>query len=193
MSEQVIAVLRARLGAPDRHRIEPGLPVAAVAMLLRPGDGRIDMLLIRRAVRAGDIWSGHVALPGGRMDDGDASLVETARREALEEVGIDPMEGGELLGSLEPVRPRNPAAPRIAVHPFVWLMPSPPSPVLNVEVDAASWIDLAWVASPEARVVHRLRIDGAGQLEVPGIRIGDDVLWGITHRIVGSLVEMLPG
>src|SRR4051812_31480098 len=62
---------------------------AAVAVVLRERGGETEVLLIRRAERDGDPWSGHVAFPGGRADPGDASLEATAIREAREEVGLD--------------------------------------------------------------------------------------------------------
>lgn len=38
----------------------------------------------------GIIFSGEVALPGGKRDEGDANDAETALREAQEEIGLDP-------------------------------------------------------------------------------------------------------
>ena len=53
----------------------PGVRRAAVAMLL---DDRMDMLLMQRAVRAGDPWSGHLSFPGGHVDAGDRSDLHAA-------------------------------------------------------------------------------------------------------------------
>lgn len=51
--------------------------------------GDPELLFIKRATRAGDKWTGHVALPGGKRDPEDDDDQVTAVREALEEVGID--------------------------------------------------------------------------------------------------------
>ena len=59
---------------------------AAVALVLRENAGDPEILLIRRAERKGDPWSGHMAFPGGREDARDESLLETALRETREEL-----------------------------------------------------------------------------------------------------------
>ena len=48
---------------------------AAVAALLRPGEGGVEILFIHRAEDPRDPWSGHMAFPGGREDPGDADLM----------------------------------------------------------------------------------------------------------------------
>ena len=57
---------------------------AAVALVLVPAPD--SLLLIRRAERAGDPWSGQIGLPGGRRDPGDPDLLATALREAADTV-----------------------------------------------------------------------------------------------------------
>ena len=63
-------------------------------------DGRV--LLMRRAERADDSWSGQWSLPGGRREPGDLDLVETALRELEEECGI--RLGRDQLEQALPVR-----------------------------------------------------------------------------------------
>ena len=67
---------------------ELGEPEAAVAAILTdeqdPG-----LLLIHRVAHDRDPWSGHLAFPGGRIEELDASSRLAAEREAWEEVGLD--------------------------------------------------------------------------------------------------------
>lgn len=51
--------------------------------------GDPEVLFIKRASRAGDRWTGHVALPGGKRDPEDADDQAAAVREASEEIGLD--------------------------------------------------------------------------------------------------------
>ncbi|MEP6687797.1 MAG: NUDIX domain-containing protein, partial [Gemmatimonadales bacterium] len=89
-------------------------------MVLVPSPDAV--LLIRRADRAGDPWSGHMALPGGRREETDPDLVATAVRETFEEVGLS-LAPADLLGSLDDVVPRTPVLPPIAVRPYVFALP----------------------------------------------------------------------
>src|SRR5262245_25582259 len=93
--EMIRRQLEQRLAAPRHIPIEPGrIPQAAVSLILSDARGSAQALIIKRAERAGDHWSGHLALPGGRAQIEDADLITTAARETYEEVGIDLHSGG---------------------------------------------------------------------------------------------------
>ena len=79
--DTLASALQARV--PMEEAEEAGLRWAAVALVLR---GRTvddaELLFIRRAERVGDPWSGHIAFPGGREEEGDETLADTADRRA---------------------------------------------------------------------------------------------------------------
>jgi 8-oxo-dGTP pyrophosphatase MutT (NUDIX family) len=160
---------------------------AAVAAILAPNPDAI--LLIRRAERLGDPWSGHMALPGGRREPGDADLLATAVRETAEEVGIS-LDHESIGGSLEDVVPRSPLLPPIAVRPFVFLLPARPNVVLNSEVASAHWVALDDLLSPDAYGMAQLDQGPAGRL-VQSYRVDQGLIWGMTERILTSLAEHL--
>jgi 8-oxo-dGTP pyrophosphatase MutT (NUDIX family) len=168
---------------------ERGEPLlwAAVAVILAPDPDSI--LLIRRAEQAGDPWSGHMALPGGRQDPAEADLVATAVRETAEEVGLD-LQPEHLLGSLDDVVPRTPVLPPIAVRPYVFALDRRPNLTLNPEVAAARWIPLDLLLHPGTYHSVRLEIRGESR-EFPAYRLDDSVVWGMTERILSSLLEQL--
>src|SRR5690606_12827006 len=95
---------------------------AAVSLLMRPAPEDLEILLIQRPQSERDPWSGHMALPGGRREQGEQDL-DTAIRETHEEVGIDLERHGLLLGRLDDVRPSE-GGPQIAVAPFVFAVPA---------------------------------------------------------------------
>src|SRR5262245_25433216 len=74
---------------------------AAVAAILRDRGGEAEVLLIRRAKKATDPWSGHMAFPGGRQDPEDLDLLHTAVRETKEEIGLDLLPDRNLVGRLD--------------------------------------------------------------------------------------------
>ncbi|HCD57344.1 MAG TPA: CoA pyrophosphatase, partial [Halieaceae bacterium] len=73
---------------PGRPWLRPLMKRSAVALVLQVREGELHILMIKRAEREGDPWSGHMAFPGGRMDPGDAHGYAVALRETQEEVGL---------------------------------------------------------------------------------------------------------
>ena len=183
-----LALLRERLAltctAADD---DPTLIWAAVALIVAPTPDAI--LLIQRAERPGDPWSGHMALPGGRRNPEDGDLLATALRETWEEVGIS-LSRDTLVGALEDVVPRTPSLPPIAVRPFLLTVPNRPTVMLNPEVAAAAWISLAELLRPEAH--QRVLVDIGGESrEVWAYVFEAGVVWGMTERILTDFIEQL--
>ncbi len=157
---------------------------AAVALILRPlADDDAEVLLIRRAVRAGDPWSGQIGLPGGRFEPDDASLEATALRESFEEVGIDLRADGRVLGALDEIRPRTPVLPPIIVRPYVVVLDRSPALVLSDEVAEARWVRLRELLVPGARVNTTVTVRDH-RMQVDAYRHRDFTIWGMTERIL---------
>jgi 8-oxo-dGTP pyrophosphatase MutT (NUDIX family) len=170
---------------------DAGLPRAAVAVLLRPGGEGLELLLIRRAEREGDPWSGHVALPGGREQPEDAGPAATAARETDEEVGIHVARVGRMLGAVDPVWPQSARAPGIVVRPFVFAVPAATEAVPNRhEVDAALWIPLRELLEPGAVTEHLLEMEGIEPMRFPAFGARGYVVWGLTHRILTTFLQV---
>ena len=100
---------------------EPRSGRAAVAMMVREGIEATEMLMIRRATREGDPWSGHMGFPGGRRDPGDSSNLSCALRETHEELGVDLAQWGTPLGELSDVNTGwRKDRPEMLVTPFIF-------------------------------------------------------------------------
>lgn len=185
--------LSARLAPPGKDPApRPGGWLASVALVLRSGDGGSEVLIIRRAPLERDPWSGHMALPGGRMEPEDASLLDTAVRETREEVGMDLAGRGRTLGRLDRVEPSSRHLPTLTVVPFVFEVPPASSArVASPEVAAFYWVPLAHLTDPGNRTVHRFHRNGRERV-FPAIQVGGSPVWGLTHRILSDFLERLP-
>ncbi|MCC7054806.1 MAG: CoA pyrophosphatase [Gemmatimonadaceae bacterium] len=169
---------------------EAGLRWAAVALVLRGHSvSDAELLFIRRAERAGDPWSGHVAFPGGRREPADRSLEETARRETREELALDLDLTGTMLGVLDDLRPRSPVLPSIAVRPYVFHVTVPVPLVPNVEVHSAFWQKVRSLRDPAVQWEHAFDRGGA-RMRFPAYRCGDDIVWGMTERILTQFLSV---
>lgn len=169
---------------PARQVSDAARREAAVAVLLVPDPDRV--LLIRRAVRDGDPWSGHIALPGGRREPQDADLLATAIRETAEETGIA-LERARARGPLDDLAPVTPVLPPVVVRPFPFLLDAEPAIIGSDEVAAAEWVTLAQLSDPAIRRPAALTVRGA-PLTVTGYHLPAGLLWGMTERIIAPLL-----
>lgn len=168
---------------------------AAVAVVLRGTTlAASEVLLVRRAARVGDPWSGDMALPGGRSAPHDHDLVATARRETREEVGLVLGSDAPLIGRLRQVVTLAPSGPRrlrpMFVSPYVFALTTsePPALAHSHEIAGARWVPLAAFVDPTNRTRRPWRLLGV-TWPAPAWRLGDDVVWGLTHQMLTSLVR----
>ena len=160
------------------------LRFASVAVIVR-GRQFPSVLLIRRAERVGDPWSGQVAFPGGKMQEGDRSAMDTAIRETMEEVGIDLGRFGEFLGYGGVATTHTGT---LDVVPSVFELKESVEVKPNGEVASFRWVELEQLLAPSARSTFYLDRDGkVGGM--PAYAIDDYIVWGLTFRILNSFLE----
>lgn len=165
---------------------------AAVAIVLCDDGSGPEFIVIHRAHRRGDPWSGHMALPGGRQQPNDRDLFATAARETHEEVGVDLDQHGELLGHLDDLRAIGRGRPLdLIIRPVVCALHAPATLRPDErEVQSAFWVPLASLRRHEARGTYRHTRDGQ-QLEHPAFIYKGHTIWGLTHRILTGFLEAL--
>jgi len=154
VSVSLLQLIETRLGVhtPGKKLLRRLMKRSAVAMILQVREGQLHILMIRRAEREGDPWSGHMAFPGGRMDRTDANGYEVAVRETEEEIGILLAEKGECIGRLSELfaRPRR-GMLGMAVSPFVFRLDREVAFTPNHEVAEVVWVPLEFLSDPGNR------------------------------------------
>ncbi|WP_419939123.1 NUDIX hydrolase [Candidatus Palauibacter sp.] len=180
-----------RLAAESHAVVDPGATErhAAVTLVVRPRDHDLEVLFVRRAEVPGDPWSGHMALPGGHRDAADADLLETARRELREEVGLDLPRSG-YLGRLDDLHPVTRRIPSILISPFVAWHGENIRVSTNAEVQYHIWAPLRALRDPALRSEVRYP-DGGREHVWPSILYEGDAIWGLTHRVVMNFLDII--
>lgn len=165
---------------------------AAVAALLREGEGGSpEVLLMQRSRRPGDSWSGHVSFPGGREEERDASLLETAIRETREEVAVDLKRHAELVGALDAIRARGRSGlTNMSVWPYVFVATEPIAPRRSDEAEEVFWLPLDLAASGRLDSVYPYRV-GPVPLKLPCWEYDGRVVWGMTYRMLEGLLGLV--
>jgi 8-oxo-dGTP pyrophosphatase MutT (NUDIX family) len=184
----------------DADSSRGALRQAAVALVLRRRLSEAELLVIKRSESERDHWSGHLALPGGRMEPTDASLLVTAVRETFEEVGIRLDAGGEVIGRLATVVPQSRLVPRIAVTPFVAVAPAEyhvfgegeasSKLTLSSEVAAAFWVPVSELKSGGRSAAFRMVFAGV-EREWPAYPSTHGPIWGLTERILTEFLSLV--
>jgi 8-oxo-dGTP pyrophosphatase MutT (NUDIX family) len=157
---------------------------AATMICLRAGPAGDEVLLCRRARRAGDPWSGHMGLPGGRRERGDGDALATAARETAEEVGFDPRTVGRILGAL-PVLETRRRDFHVRVALFVARVPRTVEPHVSDELEAAWWVALGELR-PARVQVPEVPVPVPAYL-APSPDGEPAVVWGMTFRMLTLL------
>lgn len=169
---------------------EGGERYAAIAVVFRAGaEDHPELLMIKRADHEADPWSGHVALPGGRMEPRDRDLEETAIRETWEETGIDLRERGQVLGRLDDLAPRVSVLPPLVIRPFVAVVAPDVTIVANPEVADAFWVPLSALRERASWGLGLVDIRGHGEKEVDVFRHQQHTVWGLTERVLRDLMD----
>ncbi len=200
----VLVVLRAP-GAEAGDEAAAALPPALAAL---------RVLLIRRPAHLRR-HAGEIAFPGGRRDAGDSSFYETALREAEEEIGL----ARERVLPLGALSVAYTLSTNYAVYPFVALLddpgvrrapaaPPPPVPapggavpgakppaaeawrISAQEVDSVLELSLGRLEASRGR--KRLTRRGFS-FETDVFVIGDDLIWGLTERVLDDLLRRVQG
>jgi 8-oxo-dGTP pyrophosphatase MutT (NUDIX family) len=157
-----------------------------VLILLYPVGAKLHVVFMKRSEYDG-VHSGQISFPGGMKEESDASMTETALREAEEETGVDASRV-KVIGSLTPL---HIPVSNIVVHPFVGYLPEKPEFRIDlrevqylIEESLDNLSDAAIVESESMFIQNKV-------MEVPYFNIQGNHVWGATAMILGELLEIL--
>ncbi len=128
--------------------------------------------------------SGEVSFPGGKADDSDTSLFETALRESNEEMSLKSEDVTEL-GKLNYLISRH----KIEVNPFVATIDRPQDLKPNEEIQEIFTVPLKFLLDPAN--IERESIERQGSVwEVPTWNLKNQKIWGLTAMITVNFLNV---
>lgn len=160
---------------------------AAVLVPLYQADGAWHVLFTLRTHTV-ETHKGQVSFPGGRADLEDATRVDTALREAEEEIGLR-REDVNVLGTLDELL----TVTQYRITPVVGTFPWPYQFVLSThELSAVFGAPLHWLADPaNLEVRYREAMVPGPPVPVYYLQYEGYTIWGATARMLLNLLEVL--
>ena len=161
--------------------VHGGTDSAVLAPLFADADGALHAVFTRRR---DDLrrHAGEISFPGGRRDEGE-ELLDTALREAHEEIGLPPGDV-EIAGALTPTPT---FVTGYAIYPFVGVISEPEAAWVLSHHEVAEVLQLPLQALRDAAGERRLVRKGI-PFRTPTYEVGPHLIWGATARIVGDLL-----
>lgn len=196
MSVALLELAETRLQShrPRRQWLRPLMKRAAVALILQLREGELGVLMIRRAEREGDPWSGQMAFPGGRMEADDRNGLATARRETAEEIGLHLGAAEPCIGRLSELR----ATPRLwhrkglVITPYVFHLRRGVNFHPNHEVQEVVWVPLEFLLDTDNRS-EMLWERGSLKLRMPCYDYEGRRIWGLSLKMLDELMDLVAG
>jgi 8-oxo-dGTP pyrophosphatase MutT (NUDIX family) len=161
--------------------------LGAVLVLFYPDNDAVKTVLIQRPKYEG-VHSGQVAFPGGKKEDEDTDLIQTALREAWEEVGIMP----EQVEVIKPLSELYIPPSNFLVTPVLGISYQRPSFVPQLsEVAEILETDLRLLSDPAIAATRRIIIREGMEVDSPSFDIGGRIIWGATAMMISELNAVL--
>ena len=161
-----------------------GLKESAVMLLLRSGSNNLKVILTRRSMNVGH-YKGEISFPGGKKEQGDQTLLETALRETQEEIGVVHSDI-EVLGVIDEVATTT----GFLIRPYVGMIQSHRKFSISSEVDSILEMPIECLFS-DAHKRDEIRLKKRNSLKVPNYVYDGNVVFGATARILDQFSKLI--
>jgi 8-oxo-dGTP pyrophosphatase MutT (NUDIX family) len=178
--------IRKKISSRQRRVIEhPPFSHAAVLVPLFQKDKDCHLLFTKRSEEV-KYHKGEISFPGGMVDEEDKELINTALREADEEIGLKERDV-QIIGVLDDIV----TITEFIVTPIVGLFPYP-YPFKVSEVEIAELIEVPLASLLEEDCFSEREIFRGGQKEVVyAYQYGKHIIWGATARILNQFLDLI--
>lgn len=158
---------------------------SAVMLIFYP-EAKYPKLIFIKRKEDGKAHSGQIAFPGGKYEEADKNLKNTAIRETYEEIGVQVPEIqiiGKLTSLYIPVS-------NFDVYPFISYLNSKPDFIINnQEVERIIEIKIDELFH-KTNIDKKIFIRNKIEIEAPFFRANGDIIWGATAMILSELKEI---
>ncbi len=179
--------VRKQLRQSKKHNVRQAKKAAVLALFYPAPDHATQLLFILRKRYPG-VHSNQVGFPGGKVEEEDLDLMETAKRETYEEVGVDPG-SVEIVKSLSKVYipPSN-----FLVQPFLGILEHPTSFIMDTkEVEEIIEVGLTDLLNPDNLMMQQLTTSYARKIEVPAFKLKGHTVWGATAMMLSEIKDLI--
>ena len=143
-------------------------------------------LLTQRASYNGT-HSAQISFPGGKVEDKDINLQETALRETFEEVGIEEKHITIIRKITDVFIPPS----NFLATPFIGFSTTKPIIKINHEVDHTFDVKLSDLLNDENISIINITTSYANKIDVPCFKLNNYIVWGATAMILNEIKELL--
>jgi len=160
---------------------------AAVLALFYPNEEQKTTFLLTQRASYKGTHSAQISFPGGKIEEDDNQLSDTALRETHEEVGVHQ----NLVKIIREITDVYIPPSNFLATPFIGYTEKRPAFTLNEEVEKTIEIlvsDLLDDNNVDSIVMNTSYMD---QVSVPCFKLNDHIVWGATGMILSEIKEML--
>ncbi|KJD33137.1 NUDIX hydrolase [Tamlana nanhaiensis] len=144
------------------------------------------VLTLRKSYKG--VHSAQVSFPGGKFEEQDKTLEETALRETFEEVGVLSKEINVVKKLSQVYIPPS----NFYVHPYIGFTKKTPIFIKEeAEVETILQVSLINLLSDNSLINKKLKTSYSKLVEVPAFFLNQQVVWGATAMVLSEIKDLI--